>query len=116
MVAILSIAWGSSKILKYVLNLKFKPKPPLNTQIYTESKVVCLILRIPFLMSCRLMRCKGIKGERGKNYGEEKDFDILVKFNSMHLITRLLPNKSKSLISLHVLDSCKWAVKSLVSG
>jgi len=38
-----------------------------------------------------------MKGERDKKNGEEKDFEILVKFNSIYLVTTFLLNKLKSL-------------------
>lgn len=39
------------------------------------------------MISCSLIRYKGIQGERDKNCGEEKDFEIVANFNSMYLIT-----------------------------
>lgn len=40
-----------------------------------------------------------MKGQREKKNGEEKGFEMLVKFNSMYLVTRFLLKKPKSPVS-----------------
>lgn len=78
-------------------------KTTLNTQIHAESKVVCLILGILFF-SCSLVRCKEISEERDKKYGEKEDFEVLVNFNGMYLITKASTEQAKvtSLSILHL--------------